>query len=32
MGFVELYTDEGAVVTGGGFKFILKAWTKLIGG
>ncbi len=32
MGFVELYTDEDAVVTGGGFKFILKAWNKLING
>ena len=32
MGFVELYTDEGAVVTGGGFKFILKAFSNLING
>jgi hypothetical protein len=32
MGFVELYTDEGAEVTGGGFKLILQAFNKLING
>ncbi len=32
MGFVELYTDEEAEVTGGGFKLILQALNKLING
>ncbi len=32
MGFVELYTDKDAVITGGGFNSIIHAFKKLISG